>query len=121
MTAQTKHPSRARVSRMIERFAAGNGVTLDEAEAKIQAVLGHPDVIRFGTGPYLAALCDSWLGRAQPRAERSDRGRFHQLPEPAWETTCVCCGKIFTSSRSDASYCSPACRQRAYRERQATP
>ena len=48
-------------------------------------------------------------------------------PEPApvtpdvtdfgWTHTCESCGAPFTGVRSDARYCSPACRQRAYRER----
>jgi hypothetical protein len=33
---------------------------------------------------------------------------------------CYFCGEDFTPSRSDARYCSPACRQAAYREREAT-
>ena len=31
---------------------------------------------------------------------------------------CESCGDTFTPPRSDARYCSPACRQKAYRERQ---
>lgn len=31
--------------------------------------------------------------------------------------TCESCGETFSGVRSDARYCSPACRQRAYRER----
>jgi hypothetical protein len=30
---------------------------------------------------------------------------------------CVTCKEPFTPARSDARYCSPACRQRAYRDR----
>ena len=30
---------------------------------------------------------------------------------------CVACERKFTPRRSDGRYCSPACRQRAYRER----
>ena len=32
-------------------------------------------------------------------------------------TTCRVCGQGFTAKRSDARYCSPACRQKAYRDR----
>ena len=35
-----------------------------------------------------------------------------------WWTACACCSKPFIMRRSDATYCSPACRQRAYRQRQ---
>jgi hypothetical protein len=32
-------------------------------------------------------------------------------------TVCKGCGAIFTAARSDARWCSPACRQKAYRRR----
>lgn len=32
---------------------------------------------------------------------------------------CLNCGKIFTPARNDAKYCSPACKQEAYRIRAA--
>jgi hypothetical protein len=31
--------------------------------------------------------------------------------------TCGVCGRRLTAKRSDARYCSPACRQKAYRDR----
>jgi len=34
--------------------------------------------------------------------------------------TCGCCGMIFSSTRRDARWCSPACSQRAYRQRLKT-
>ena len=33
--------------------------------------------------------------------------------------TCETCGREFTARRNDARYCSPACRQKAYRDRHA--
>ncbi len=30
-------------------------------------------------------------------------------------TMCLCCGKLFTPKRTDAKYCSNACRQKGYR------
>lgn len=35
--------------------------------------------------------------------------------------TCADCGATFTPARADAAYCSSACRQRAYRTRNAKP
>lgn len=35
--------------------------------------------------------------------------------------TCAGCGRDFEPSRSDATYCLPACRQRAYRKRAPWP
>jgi endogenous inhibitor of DNA gyrase (YacG/DUF329 family) len=36
------------------------------------------------------------------------------------QLVCGTCGQTFTAARSDGRYCSPACRQRAYRQRQRT-
>ena len=33
------------------------------------------------------------------------------------ERRCAACGELFGHTRSDAAYCSAACRQRAYRQR----
>jgi hypothetical protein len=33
--------------------------------------------------------------------------------------TCETCGREFTARRNDARYCSPGCRQKAYRDRHA--
>ena len=37
------------------------------------------------------------------------------------DTICLACGKMFTPQRSDAKYCSSACRQKAYRSRKVSP
>jgi len=34
------------------------------------------------------------------------------------EKTCEVCGEQFTATRRDAKTCSPACKQKAYRQRQ---
>ena len=36
--------------------------------------------------------------------------------EARQDRLCKCCGKAFTPKRSDAVYCSNACRQKAYRQ-----
>ena len=36
--------------------------------------------------------------------------------EARQDRICKCCGKAFTPKRSDAVYCSNACRQKAYRQ-----
>lgn len=65
-------------------------------------------------------------------AGRSSRGRFcsdgcrnafhnarrHERLTQAWDRVCEVCSTEFSSRRSDTRYCSHACRQRAYRERQ---
>jgi hypothetical protein len=45
-------------------------------------------------------------------AEARDRRREARPPRP-----CEVCGETFEPTRTDAHYCSPACRQRAYRAR----
>lgn len=45
-----------------------------------------------------------------------EAGRRRPLPQ-RHEATCELCGVEFTQERSDARYCSNACRQAAYRER----
>ena len=42
--------------------------------------------------------------------------RQRRLAEPPRTQVCKMCGSVFTPKRSDAVYCSNACRQRAYRQ-----
>ena len=52
--------------------------------------------------------------------------KAHRLRQRArrWQnrrdTICLECGKLFTPQRSDAKYCSSACRQKAYRSRKVS-
>lgn len=61
-----------------------------------------------GYCPLCAKDAENARRRDQRRAARSN------LP-------CAVCGQTFTPPRSDAHYCTPACRQAAYRARQETP
>jgi hypothetical protein len=47
--------------------------------------------------------------------------RYRALRRLGSIAVCSGCSSTFTPARSDARYCSPACRQRAYRERQTQP
>jgi hypothetical protein len=47
--------------------------------------------------------------KAAPNVQVEDRGYTH---------SCEVCGRRFTGVRADALYCSNACRQKAYRDRQ---
>ena len=87
----------------------------DAWEAAMRAIAHEPEELQQR---YLDALCDSWLGRPEPRWPRSDGG----LPRGPrdWhyqDMTCEVCEGQFTPSRWDALYCSGACRQKAYRRR----
>ncbi|MGH3300358.1 MAG: hypothetical protein ACRDOK_01540 [Streptosporangiaceae bacterium] len=54
--------------------------------------------------------CAAAAGNARHRRQRLTRRR---------NRTCQFCGELFTPPRSDGLYCSPACRQKAYRHRAA--
>ena len=43
--------------------------------------------------------------------------RRRQRHEANLKKVCVVCGRPFTAKRTDAEYCSPACKQAAYRRR----
>jgi hypothetical protein len=63
-----------------------------------------------------------WRNYCWPCAEHAENARQRDLRrERRADRACDSCGETFTPPRSDGRYCSPACRQRAYRERQATP
>lgn len=60
-----------------------------------------------GRGKYCSQRCvnDAYMERRRQRHEA-------QL-----QKVCAVCGKPFTAKRVDAEYCSPACKQSAYRRR----
>lgn len=61
-----------------------------------------------------SAYCSDRCANIQRAARR------RQAREQARSRCCCHCGDLFSASRSDARYCSPGCRQRAYRERIAS-
>lgn len=84
---------------------------------KLEEVLCMCDEGGTSRAKYLDALCLSYFGPLPPRHPRSDRGRFHSLPDRCWTITCEQCSEHFDASRWDARYCSSACKQKAYRAR----
>jgi hypothetical protein len=57
------------------------------------------------------ALCsDRCKGKFYNSIQRMKRAESHKK-------LCATCGRPFTGSRKDAKTCSPACRQKAYRQR----
>jgi len=103
-TSVTQHVTRGRLKRLPQVVCSANLVAVLEScrDERQQAKL-------------LDALCVSWFGPLSPKWPRSDRGRFHQLPERVWLTICKHCDGEFYRSRPDARFCSNACRQAAYR------
>jgi hypothetical protein len=65
----------------------------------------------------MSAQPHRYCTRSCELAARTRRRR--EARELARHQRCGQCGKPFTAPRQDASYCSPACRQRAYRKRLA--
>ena len=63
------------------------------------------------SGKYCSWQCQNKGYAKQRREQRAERRE---------NITCEICGEAFTPKRADAKYCSPACRQRAYREREVT-
>jgi hypothetical protein len=61
--------------------------------------------------PKHPACSDQHRERAQAQRRRDQRAAARG------DSQCEGCGETFTAARSDARYCSPACRQRSYRER----
>jgi hypothetical protein len=66
---------------------------------------------RFHARAHWRIYCTSTCGDRAKAARYRDAHR----PEPT-SVTCPC-GRSFTPARTDARYCSNACRQRAYRQR----
>ena len=76
--------------------------------AGCQRPVYYPRSYRWRLRAHCSERCrlDAWNQRR--RAERAAERRFR----------CATCGATFTPPRADGRYCSPACRQRAYRQRQ---
>jgi predicted nucleic acid-binding Zn ribbon protein len=60
------------------------------------------------------AFCSEKCSQIHHNRRRSERS------QPSREKTCSVCGGAFTATRSDAKTCSPACKQKAYRQRRRT-
>lgn len=67
-----------------------------------------PHWVRWRQRPVCSRRCVTRYQLAERKAAR---------PRPA-SPVCAGCGETFTPPRADGRYCSPACRQRAYRKRQ---
>src|SRR5688572_1980286 len=67
----------------------------------------HPEFSK--SVPYPELYLSNLIATAKDCVRRIEQRRR------AREKTCVCCLKGFTGTRSDSRYCSPACKQAAYR------
>jgi len=71
----------------------------------------------MGCRRLLGATCVWPEVHCSPECTRAARNQRRRITPQQHE--CATCSKTFTPPRSDGRYCSPACRQRAYRQRQA--
>jgi len=63
-----------------------------------------------------------WEGYCQSCASDAENARQRDLRrEDRANRACESCSDTFTPPRADGRYCSPACRQKAYRQRKAAP
>jgi hypothetical protein len=111
---------------------------LDEKADKIRAVIDHP-----ATGETEVEAVRNALERVEAKREALRPTRNADVTAKTWplrlkipvtlktpvtpdvtararseaETLCLGCSKAFVPGRSDARYCSNACRQKAYRKR----
>jgi hypothetical protein len=67
-------------------------------------------------GRQVVAVNDYWSGSCDDFCWRRNYDKDRQLGEPE-PRRCVMCPAVFTPTRRDAVYCSPACKQMAYRMR----
>lgn len=72
---------------------------------------------RWFYGAVHRRYCSEECGELTRRDRRRYLRRSRPFPEPVG---CVTCDRLFTPRRADARYCSPACRQSAYRRRTRT-
>ena len=63
----------------------------------------------------------SWLCRRKKTTTEIIEKRSKERAERRGDRVCAVCGGFFTPKRSDGLTCSPACRQKRYRQKKATP
>ena len=73
--------------------------------------------IRYRDARYRLGVCSARCARAADAARKRDERAVAQLYRDY--TSCEACGGCFKPRRSDAKFCSSACRQKAYRERKS--
>jgi hypothetical protein len=66
------------------------------------------------------AVAKGWAGASSGAVDPDENEPHDDRPEVQSDSrTCPECGEPFMPSRADQAFCKPACRQRAYRRRQA--
>jgi hypothetical protein len=75
--------------------------------ATCERPVSYPSTARIWRWAFCSERC-KWTRRNCHRSQRLAAARIR---------TCSVCGERFEPSRSDAAACSPACRQKAYRQR----
>lgn len=108
--------------RLVTDFVGG---TFPDASPE-RLLAAYDDVVQVLDDPISDAIC--WLvqqsrhsaaKRSRAAERQAERERRQQEKFAARTATCATCGGTYERSRTDARYCSSACRQKAYRERRA--
>jgi hypothetical protein len=65
------------------------------------------------------AIDELWIPKPIcPKCGVADRLQWHECdPDCAQSKPCECCGKAFVPNKAGSRFCSPSCKQRAYRRR----
>ena len=80
-----------------------------------------PESLQAIQSDLLSAAARLWVIRSAPMARPVVRARGPSEGEAKmWIVACATCGEQFAPKRSDAVYCSAACKQKAYERRQKT-
>lgn len=115
--AETTRNALPEIAARIRAIAETSGV--DSENTRNAPCVVCNDVRLAAYGPYRQHRRGAWRGvcwGCRAAIERSARLACLALQNVR---TCAACGETFTGARSDARTCASACRQRAYRARQA--
>ena len=103
------------------KYRHGDWIMFDDRPTEEQQRKAVEDAMRYGGTVSNCDYCGRYIVGAAKRY-CSDRcrndaymERRRQRHEAKLRKSCAVCGKAFTAKRADAKYCSPACKQSAYR------
>lgn len=94
-----------------EWLSPGRGEVVSQLCARCE----RPMVYRLTASSMRRTFCSEGCGRAYRDQLRNQRRKERGAVER--EKVCEVCGEKFTAPRKDAKTCSPACKQKAYRQR----
>lgn len=104
------------------RYKHGDWVLYDDRPTDEQQQKALESARRWGDSVSTCPVCGRIVtGRKKYCSQRCVNDAYmerrRQRHAASLRKTCAVCGKPFTAKRADAMYCSPACKQTAYRGR----